>query len=246
MNQRILLGNLSSPKKNQPMPKLVAINSPHASTSILNRPIPPPKIVVPAIQQKITPVSSASRPASMQKTNHSPITGVMQANNKIIVLDSSRLPKNQQQSLLKPQVSLLKPRPAAATTGRATTKANHLKKITVSNISGLENRNINVFVPADVKFESNVKFKSQTDKQIHHKYGAELEQWFLAGNSFTNMTGAIGWLLKRIPLISTMAAQPEFRESFPFVVPTLADFYSLLIPKQRSFEVGNNAERYFF
>lgn len=237
MNRRISLGNLSSPTKNQPMPKLVAINSPHPSTSILNRTIPPPKIVVPAIQPKITPVLTTPKSASVQKTNVSSITGVMQANNKIIVLDSSRFPKNQQQSLLKPQVSLLKPRTAAVTTGGATAKVNQLKKITVSNISGLENRNINVFVPADVKFDANIKSKSQTDKQIHHKYDVELEQRFLARKSFSNVTEAIEWLLKKIPLISTMATQPEFRESFPFVVPNLADFHSLLIPKQRSFEV---------
>ncbi|XP_055309470.1 YEATS domain-containing protein 2 [Sitodiplosis mosellana] len=233
VNRRISMGNLTSPTKNQlpTMPKLVAINSPHPSTSVLNRPIPPPKIVVP--QPGITSVSSSPRPTSMQKTHFNPITGIMQKNNKISVVDSSRLPKNQQQSLLKPQVSLLKPRTTITT---ATTNANQLKKITVSNISGLENRNITVFVPADVKFESNVQSKSHTNNQVHHRYDEELEQRFLACKSFTNMTEAIGWLLKKIPLFSTMAKQPEFRESFPFVVPSLADFHSLLIPKQRSFE----------
>lgn len=224
VNRRISMGNLISPSKNQlpTMPKLVAINSPH-------RPIPPPKIVVP--QPKITSVSATHAPSGMQKPNLTPITSVIQKNNKILVLDANRLPKNQQKSLLKPQVSLLKPR------AMLTASSQQHTKITVSNISGLENRNINVFVPADVKLQTKIPTKSQTNSHVHNKYGAELEQRFLARKTFTNMTEAIGWLLKETPLISSLATQSEFRESFPFAVSSLADFHSLHIAKQRSFEV---------
>lgn len=228
VSRQISIENVTSPSKNQllTMPKLVAINSPHPSTS---RPIPSPKIVVP--QSRITTVPSTPISNTMHKINLSPITTIMQNNNKILLLDSSRLPKSQGQSLLKPQVSLLKPRITS-------TKTNQLKKITVSNISGMENRNINIFVPADVRIDSNVQ-KSQANNQVCHKYDEEFEQRFLARKSFSSMTEAIGWLLKEIPLISKLAIQSEFRESFPFVVPSSGVFHSLLIAKQRSFEVRN-------
>lgn len=122
-NRRFSIGNLVSPSKTLPnqlfnvsnpvqMPKLVAINSPHPTTSGQLRPIP--------------------RHHLIQKTN--PLAPLIQKNNKVLVLDSNRLPKSQQQSLLRPQVSLLKPRPQMMT-------PKNLKKITFNNISGMGNKN---------------------------------------------------------------------------------------------------------
>lgn len=226
-NRRFSIGNLVSPSKTLPnqlfnvsnpvqMPKLVAINSPHPTTSGQLRPIP--------------------RHHLIQKTN--PLAPLIQKNNKVLVLDSNRLPKSQQQSLLRPQVSLLKPRPQMMT-------PKNLKKITFNNISGMGNKNINIFVPADVKLDADqIQQKSQPSAPVQHRYGDELEKRFLARKSFENMTEAIGWLLKEIPLISILATQTEFKESFPFVVPNLADFHSLLVTKQRSFEVSSTKKRF--
>lgn len=251
-NMRISLSNLVSPSKNPPnqllnvsyqsaMPKLVAINSPHPSTSGVNRSIPHSVAVTAAVSTLQT--NDEQRSPLTQKPNlspltikgvSSPLTKVLQQNKKVIILDASRMPK--QQSLLKPQVSLLKPR-------LQPTNVNNLQKITVSNISGLANRNINVFVPAGVKIEANniqptgqTALSSPLQSQARRRYGDEVEKRFTA-RTFAHMSEAIGWLLKEIPLISSLAAQPEFREIFPFVVPNPDDFQRLLVVKQRNFEV---------
>lgn len=252
-NRHNSIASSSQPPVN--LPKLVAINSPHPSNTVSNRSTPAPTITAtqrvastlkpisvpllmtasnPNLMQTSKPISIASsipdsKPTSVliHKPISNPVKSIIQKNNKVWMMDPSRLPRiNQQQSLLKPQVSLLKSRINP-------TNSNNLKKITVSDILGLEH-NINVFVPTNVKLKSNVQIKKQPTT---HQYGDELEKRFFARKSFENMTEAIGWLLREIPLISSLAAQLDFRESFPYVVPTLTDFHNLLIPKQRSFEV---------
>lgn len=200
------------------MPKLVAINSPRPSTS---HTIPLPKINVVPTQSLTSNQSLVSIPTS--SPNKQPVGNIIHKNNKVLILDSNRMSKTPQQSLLKPQVSLLKPRSTMPNNNSV------LKKITV----GLENTNINVFVPAHMKLDANAQKKSQ----IRQRYAIELEQRFFARKSFMNMTDAIAWLLKEIQLISPLAEQLEFRESFPFAVKSLADFHGLLIAKQRNFEV---------
>lgn len=184
----------------------VSSNSPNSSKTL-------PKLV--AINSPLPPAYSS--------LTHG--TQIIKKNNK--VLDPSRVSKTQQSSLLKPQVSLLKPRSPA--TGK-----NILKKITVSNISGIEHKNINVFIPADVKIGTNVSSKLQ---YMHQRFDDELEKEFMQCQIFSNVTEAVGWLLKKVPLISPMAIQPGFRECFPFVLSSLAEFHSLHVAKQRSYEV---------
>lgn len=197
------------------LPKLVAINSPKTTTTPL-------------------PVISKAFFAPGQQLPSS--TRIIKKDNKILVLDSKQLPKTQRhkQSLLKPQVSLLKPRSTPTTTFIR----NSLKKITVTNIPGIEHKNINVFVPNDIGMATKSVFKAKNTAKIQlHNYSNHLENRFMARKTFSNMTEAIAWLLKAMPLVSSFAAQDGFRESFPFVVSTMADFYSLHVAKQRSFEV---------
>lgn len=233
--RRISSGNLVSPLQNpsnqllkvtnqMQMPKLVAINSPLPSTSAVNRPIPHSFAVS-------APTKGSPLIAKANLSLLTPQTKVIQPNKKVFILDSNQMPKNQQQSLLRPQISLLKPR-----------MPNNLTKITVSNISGLGNKNINVFVPVGIKLEAKKTRPSAQDaNRIRHQYGDELEQRFVA-RTFANLTEAMGWLLKEMPLISPLAAQSEFREIFPFVVPSDADFHRMLVVKQRNFEVSFHLE----
>lgn len=194
--------SLTLPNSAVQLPKLVAINSPLPPQGPLNT-------ITQFVPSNVTP-----------NANMHPVTKIIRKNNKILVLDPTRAIKGQQQSLLKPQVSLLKSR----------APSNNLKKFTVSNISGLEH-NINVFIPADMKVASKSQNVSSS-QQIKE----ELEKQFLK-LSFENMKAAVRWLLKKIPLISSLAAETEYRAVFPFVMPSLSDFQSLSVAKQRSFEV---------
>lgn len=191
------------------LPKLVAINSQKTTMSPINKMVP--------------------RPGQLP-----PGTRIIKKDNKILVLESNQPYKTQQQrqSLLKPQVSLLKPRPLI------TSIASSVKRITVTNIPGIEHKNINVFVPNDIGVSATKSvFKTKNTGTMRYDFSNHLESRFMARKTFTNMTEAIAWLLKSIPLVTSYAAQDGFRESFPFVVATMADFYSLHVAKQRSFEV---------
>lgn len=196
----------NSPNHALSLPKLVAINSPISSSNTSSQSF---KSTPTASNQHISSIGSGTR--------------ILHKNNKILVLDPSRVAKNPSQSLLKPQVSLLKPR-------QSTTS---VKKITVSNISGIENKNINVYVPVNVDRGSSVGSKGQ----MRQRFGDELEKRFKECQKFSNMTEAIVWLLKKLPLTSALASKTEFKESFPFIVATLQEFQRLHLAKQRNFEV---------
>lgn len=170
-----------------------------------------------------SPKESSLPIAGSSFTNARPMAGIIQKNNKLL---ANRVP---QQSLLKPQVSLLKPRlPVNA--------GSPVKKITVTNISGLKSKNINIFMPPDFNLDLKpMPAKARPASQVHSE---EIEKRFLA-RTFTHMTDAVGWLLKKISIISPMAAQSDYRESFPFVVANANEFYNLTITKQRCFEVNN-------
>lgn len=202
-SSNLLKPSLTLPNSAVQLPKLVAINSPL-----------PPQVPLNTITQHVP--SKVIPNANLQ-----PVTKIIRKNNKILVLDSTQAIKGQQQSLLKPQVSLLKSR----------APSNNLKKFTVSNISGFEHKNINVFIPADMKVAS--KSQNVSSSQLIKE---ELEKQFLR-LSFENMKAAVRWLLKKIPLISSLAAETEYRAIFPFVMPSLSDFQNLSVAKQRSFEV---------
>lgn len=219
------ISSLKSP--NQSPNTLNSLNNPNFFINHSNASKNPPKLV--AINSPLTPPTQRILP-NKQLNPLAPSVRIIQKNNKILVLDPNRVTKTPPRSLLKPQVSLLKPRNPPPTTSS-------LKKITFSNIPGLEHKNINIFVPADVRLGPTAVSKAQSTYQARPKFNEEFEKRFMARQKFANITEAFGWLLKEVPLISSLAKQPEFKESFPFVVSTPDEFYSLLLPKQRSFEV---------
>lgn len=147
-----------------------------------------------------------------------------------------------QQSLLKPQISLLKAVNADKTKLplQAIVDNRNLKMVTVENIKGLLNKKINVFIKQEPSRDRSPAVETSA-KKIYTKpkrqYAEKLEQLFFA-NHFTNICGAVNWLLRRIPLITSLALAPQYRESFPFVVESEQKFNKLFVAKQRSFEVS--------
>lgn len=204
---------------------------------------------------QIHPVIASASPSliklAKQPQKKSPIP-FMKENNKIIVLESKKVANQQpQQSLLKPQISLLKSSTASASKipnktslfqpQSTSVQRNNIKVITVSNLSGLQNKNITVFVPNE---QQNMPPSGidepdpvETEFNVHRQLEVDLEKRFLAKDDFLNITEAARWLFKAIPLISTQANQKSFREVFPFVVHSIEYFQSLPLAKQRSFEV---------
>lgn len=152
--------------------------------------------------------------------------------NKITAIDLNGMlqPQTQQRSLLKPQVSLLKSSAVNSNASIASPNKNNGKMITVSNIPGLENKNINIYLPREVR--PSTSSMAPLD-QPHIK----LQTSFLMNSLFLNMTDAISWLFRKIPLIDSRTAKSEFKHLFPFVVPSSSVFNSLTIAKQRNYEV---------
>lgn len=221
--------SLNSPNTTISLPKLVAINSPK-STVLMK----PPVNQLPA--QTAQPNRAAHTVISnAQHVSFPPGTRIIKKNNKIVVLESKQFeqtPRRPQQSLLKPQVSLLKPRPSTTSIAHSP-----VKKITVSNITGIEHKNINVYVPNNLEIASKSVFKPKPTATVRQNFSERMEKRFMARTSFSCMSDAIVWLMKAVPLVSSSAVQDEYRESLPFVVSTMNEFCSLHVAKQRSFEV---------
>lgn len=169
-----------------------------------------------------------SNPLKRANTTPLPIT----ISNKITAIDLNQKPQQQtqQRSLLKPQVSLLKSSSIKSNASILSQNKNNGKMITVSNIPGLENKNINIYLPS----EGHPSTSSIAPADQPH---IKLQKQFLMGSEFLNMTDAISWLLKKIPLIDPRAENAEFKDLFPFVVSSSSIFNSLTLVKQKSYEV---------
>lgn len=146
--------------------------------------------------------------------------------------------KLSQQSLLRPQISLLKPTQSANKTP--------IKMITVNNIAGLANKNINVFMPPNLtsSMDRNDLRAIKSIEEVHveppkevRNVAFELEVEFLK-KPFSNMTNAVSWLFKRLPLISLDC---DYRKAFAFATATLGEFQSFHLGKRRCFEVSTRA-----
>lgn len=170
-------------------------------------------------------VPLANQKIAFSNQNLSPATAILQKNRKIFAIDSNR----PQQSLLKPQISLLKP------IQNTPLNRKPAKVITVSNIAGVQNKNINVFIPSNIKMKSSIESEGDDGKR---NIALEFEKRFLEQNWFSSMTDAVNWLFKQIPLISLRALKDDYRDAFPFVTPDHFGFQSLHLAKKRSFEVS--------
>lgn len=178
---------------------------------------------------------------------------VIMPNGKVVIIDktasTSKTRPPAQQSLLRPQISLLKPqkmdeKPPIST--MTTTKG--LKMITINNLSGMENRNINVFLPNECESDSDIEIprnkKFVVNARNRRQFAYELETEFLRCQTFVNVTAGVVWLMKRLPLITPLANQHDYKESFPFVVNSIETFEALSTPRQRSYEVSSELTKY--
>lgn len=250
-------GNVNTPKL-IPIPKQMLFQNKLGNLANLT----PPKVLPSVSSCNDANILKSSAPATNKNLAPSiaqqpilrTVMPIVKGNNKVFVLDSNKISKSNtkpQQSLLKPQVSLLKSAAVNNTksmSNRSTlllsqpkTMHNNIKVITVSNISGLQNKNITVFVPNEqqnVNVPSGIgNVEGNLPAPINHQHGIELERRFLSQNALSNMTDGISWLLKAIPLISARVIDAGFKEEFPFVVHTVEDFERLPVMKQRCFEV---------
>lgn len=170
---------------------------------------------------------------------------VRMSNGKVVIIDKATTTAKTkplvQQSLLRPQISLLKPqnmedKPLASMGTKG------LKMITVNNLSGMENRNINVFMPTECESDSDIEIPRSkrfvVNAKKRYQLACELEIEFNRCQNFANVTASMVWLLKRLPLISPLANQHDYKESFPFVVDSIETFEAMTTPRQRSYEVS--------
>lgn len=218
-------------------------------------------IALPAQSRSANTIASASVASSMQanairtpiivskqheqlRLAKGAIKTVTMGNCKVVIIDKTAATSGTrppvQQSLLRPQISWLKSqkvdKKAPAPTG-----TRGLKMITLNNLSGMENRNINVFLPTECDSDSDIEIPRSKRFVVNAKdrrqLADDLKTEFLRCQRFPNTTASVIWLLKRVPIITTMANQHDFKESFPFVVDTIETFESLPTPKQRCYEV---------
>lgn len=192
------------------------------------QPVPSPIQITTPVRLSETIIKS--NPLKRMNTTPLPTT----INNKLtaINLDRKPQPQTQQKTLLKPQVSLLKSSAIKSNASIILPNKNNGKMITVSNIPGLENKYVNIYLPNESQpSTSSIGWNALEPPHI------KLQEHFLMSSRFLNMTYAISWLLREIPLIDPRAENIEFKDFFPFVVPNSSIFNSLTLAKQRNYEV---------
>lgn len=141
-------------------------------------------------------------------------------NGKIVILDKEKVvPKPKQESLLKPQVSLLKPVYQKQVSESTSTKAILMPK--PSQILGSRYRKTTPLSPNPAKRD-------------YHK---EFLTVFLR-HSFQTVRSAVEYVLKNTPLINTLSSRPEFNAAFPFVAESNEKLGSFPFPKRRLNEVS--------
>lgn len=244
-------------------PKLITAVKPTIANATIATPIPiKTQIVNTASPKPFTSFSVATVANSNQQKPPSNSKTMLMKNGNIFVFNSpGAKPQQRQQSLLKPQISLLRsPLDSSKTNQPSLLNVDNpnVKIVTVKSVTGMENRKINVFVPSDDKaklFNSGgrcadrnavdgdvggSKKKYIFNTKLKRQYAQELEDIFLQMNGFTCARGAICWLLRRIPLITPLASKHRYQESFPFVVDSEQTFRAMFMAKRRSNEVSHS------
>lgn len=158
--------------------------------------------------------------------------------NQIVAQNPARKlirPSQPQQSLLKPQFSLLKSSNSKKPQLTIADKSN-MKVITVKNIVGLQNKQINVFFKQEVMADPPAGRKMDIKTQPNRRWADKLERSF-SDNKFSTVRGAAAWLLQRLPLISPLRRKVSYHQSFPFAVESDEKYQGLSVAKHRSHEV---------
>lgn len=184
------------------------------------------KFILPNVQSTNASSSSTITSSASPVTSLSTMPSNLKIANETKPLASNQMKKMQQQSLLKPQISLLKS--MANIDDRNVDQKRNVKMLTV----GIDNRKVNVFVPTSTATSSVVS----SIKTIESKSIA-FERNFSRIDCFASQTNAIIWLLKRLPLIAYDEIERKRLNDFPFVAENFMKFSKMSLPKQRSYEV---------
>ncbi|XP_037035814.1 uncharacterized protein LOC119073993 [Bradysia coprophila] len=143
---------------------------------------------------------------------------VIMKNGKIMILDRDKANvKPKQESLLKPQVSLLKPLVQKQLSDTASAKS------------------ILVQRPSAQLLGNRCKKRPPTNPIMKRDYQKEFGTMFLR-HRFQSVRSAIEYVLKNTPLVNGLASRPEFNAAFPFVVESHEKFSSFPFAKRRSNE----------
>lgn len=149
-----------------------------------------------------------------------PTSNVIMKNGKIIVLDKDKsLPKPKQESLLKPQISLLKPVYQKQISESTSTKSILIQKPS-SHIIGSRHRKPTLL-------------NQNAAKRDYHK---EFHTIFVR-HRFQTVRSAVEYVFRNTPLVNTLCSRPEFNAAFPFVAESHEKFSSFPFPKRRLNEV---------
>lgn len=149
-----------------------------------------------------------------------PTSNVIMKNGKIIVLDKDKsLPKPKQESLLKPQISLLKPVYQKQISESTSAKSILIQKPS-SHIIGSRHRKPTML-------------NQNAAKRDYHK---EFHTIFVR-HRFQTVRSAVEYVFRNTPLVNTLCSRPEFNAAFPFVAESHEKFSSFPFPKRRLNEV---------
>lgn len=205
---------------------------------------------IPKVVNK-NPVNTIKRPAETplaQIQQNTPLSNVhdkavIMKNGKIFIVDKSKaiVQPKLQQSLLKPQVSLLKP---------AIAENNQQLQVPCPPLSLSNQLNIrlsnekSVFKKISKSATQNEPFATSSAigknvlsiKVNPRQHAIDLEERFYKCDHFKHVTDSVYWLLRRLPLIMKQEIH-GLRDSFPFMARNEQTYYSMHWGKQRCYEV---------
>lgn len=244
------------------------------NSSIIYTPYSGSPLIKPMTQQQPSAISIAPKPAQQIGSSIKvPINAqnIIMKNGKIFVIKTPTAaatssivkPKPKQESLLKPQISLLKPIVNQTLTTKKTfstpvqttvvntknTPSMPFKNIIITNKNG-EVKKVQI-LPSTHKIANHVlgakSIITKPNQQFNHKqfiitnvkkeYRKDLEHEFFDCHNFKTIRCAVEYLLMKVPLVSKLATNTDYISAFPFSTKTIEIFDSFIWPKQRALEV---------
>lgn len=191
------------------------------------------------------PATPPATPTNKPFTNSVQGKAVIMKNGKIFIVDKSKaiIQPKLQQSLLKPQISLLKSAMAHSSgqVQHTTSSSSALScNVKIKNEMTVFRKNSGKDKSCDSSIAQIIPDKKIIGLKpiVRRQHAIDLENKFYKYHNFPHTTASVLWLLRRLPLISETATQHGLRESFPFIVISEQFYYAMPWAKQRSYEVS--------
>lgn len=179
----------------------------------------PNKVALAPSAPNVKVIQQVTKPIETRKLTIN-ANNVIMKNGQIIILDKDKShPKPRQESLLKPQVSLLKPLYQKQLNESTLPKSNTIQK-PLSQVAGF-------------RIRKQIALGQNNIKRDYHK---EFYTVFLR-HRFHTVRSAVEYVLRNVPLINTLSSKPEYSTAFPFVTESHDKFTSFSFPKRRTNEV---------